>query len=204
MWTNKELNLFHKLNSTESIQNFLDDISYDARDGTSSPRYVIKDGTANCFEGALFAACALEHLGHKPLIVDMVAHNDDDHVLAIFKYYGHLGAIAKSNTTVLRYREPVYKSVRELIMSYFDLYINTLGEKTLRLYSTPMNLHRFDKKNWRTTDQNLDYIGDALGEMKHFKVLSPSLMQNLSKANPLLLKATLLGSNEEGLYRPKK
>jgi hypothetical protein len=89
-----------------------------------SPRRVLRERTAHCLEGAVFAAAALRVLGFPPLLLDLEAVQDTDHVVAVFRSRGHWGAIAKSNFSGLRYREPVYRSVRELIMSYFDGYIN--------------------------------------------------------------------------------
>ena len=122
---------------------------------TNSPRKVLQCKKANCFEGALFAAAALKIIGFKPLIVDFMTENDDDHVIAVFKQDNYYGAVAKSNTKLLRYREPVYRTLRELVMSYFDFYFNTLGELSLRSYSNPVNLSKFDKFNWMTTDEDL-------------------------------------------------
>ncbi|MBN2420426.1 MAG: hypothetical protein JXL81_13640 [Deltaproteobacteria bacterium] len=114
-----------------SIQEFLDEIDYNPDYASRSPRWVIRKRSAHCFEGALFAAAALEFIGYIPLIVDMKAYNDDDHVIAVFRENGHWGAVAKSNFTSLRYREPVYRSLREMIMTYFDFFFNTKGEKSL-------------------------------------------------------------------------
>lgn len=202
-WTDNEREVFSALNSPINIQRFLDGVLYDAEGGTASPRFVLKELKANCFEGALFAAATLENIGYKPLIVDMTAHNDDDHVIAVYKWNDHWGAIAKSNTSVLRYREPVYRSIRELVMSYFDLYLNIKGEKTLRSYTSPVNLKRFDRQEWRTTSESLDFIGDYLCEAKHYDILDKKMKRNLSDANKLLLKASLLGSIDEGLYKPE-
>ena len=203
VWGVREKKFLDKLDHPVKIQRFLDSINYDPIKGTGSPRYVIKEGKANCFEGAIFGAAALENIGFKPLIVDMMAHNDDDHVIAVYKWNGHWGAIAKSNTAVLRYREPVYRSIRELVMSYFDLYMNTNGEKTLRTYTMPVNLQRFDKQGWRTTSEDLEFISEQLYSVKHHDILDKKMIKNLKKANPLLLKATLLGSIPEGLYTPE-
>jgi len=204
-WDNHEKIFFRKINTPDKIQNFLDTIEYDENAGTVSPRYVIKERKANCFEGAILAAAALEYYGHRPLIVDMIAENDDDHVIAVYKLYKHWGAIAKSNTTVLKYREPVYLSIRELVMSYFDFYMNTNGEKTLRQYSRPVDLIIFNKKQWRTTSEDLEFISDYLYSIKHHNILKNSMIKNLKKENQdsLLLKATLLGAKENGLYKPK-
>lgn len=203
-YTKDEILFFRRFKKPNDIQIFLNEIPYDPDPGTNSPRAVIREGKANCFEGALFGAAALRMLGHKPLIVDMIADDDDDHVVAIFRRGNCYGAIAKSNTTVLRYREPVYRTLRELVMSYFDFYFNLLGEKTLRSYSDPVDLSRFDKQNWMATEGNLDFIGDYLNEIRHKKILTAKQIRNLSQADDTLLKLCFDGSVEDGLYKPEK
>jgi hypothetical protein len=199
-FTKDELEFFRKFKKPYDIQKFLNEIPYDAEAGTSSPKVVVHERKANCFEGALFAAASLRMLGYKPLIVDMIAHNDDDHVVAIFKHDDSYGAVAKSNTTVLRYREPVYRTLRELVMSYFDFYFNIHGEKSLRSYSNTVDLSRFDKQNWMTTEENLDFIGDYLNEIKHNKILSAKQMRSLNRADGDLVSLCFNGAIEDGVY----
>ncbi len=203
-FTRDELLVFRQFNKPNDIQIFLNEIPYDPEPGTSSPRVVIREGKANCFEGALFGAAALRVLGHKPLIVDMIAGDDDDHVVAVFKLDNCYGAIAKSNTTVLRYREPVYRTLRELVMSYFDFYFNLLGEKTLRSYSNPVDLSKFDKQDWMTTEGNLDFVGDYLNEIGHKKILTTKQIRSLSRTDESLVKLCFNGSVEDGLYKSEK
>lgn len=186
------------------IQIFLNGLLYNSEYVTSSPKNVFLKQKANCFEGALFAAAILRSIGHKPLIVDLVAENDDDHVIAIYKQNNCFGAVAKSNTTVLRFREPVYRSLRELIMSYFDFYFNTLGEKSLRSYSKPVNLSRFDKFDWMTTDDDLGFIGDYLYTIKHNKIAGSNSLRSLNTADDDLIKLCFSGSIQEGLFKPKR
>lgn len=186
------------------IQIFLNDLLYNSEYVTNSPKNVFLKQKANCFEGALFAAAVLKSFGNKPLIVDLVAENDDDHVIAIYKQNNCFGAVAKSNTTVLRFREPVYRSLRELIMSYFDFYFNTLGEKSLRSYSKPVNLSRFDKYDWMTTDDDLGFIGDYLYTIKHNKIAGSNSLRSLNTADDDLIKLCFSGSIQEGLFKPKR
>ena len=201
-WTKEETAFLKTLSSPDRIQSFLDSIAYNPSYECRSPRWVIRKRSAHCFEGALFAAAALQYLGNPPLVVDMKADNDDDHVIAVYKYRNCWGSVAKSNFTTLRFREPVYRSLRELIMSYFDFYFNLAGEKTLRSYSLPLNLNIFRKRNWTTTDEDLEYIGDRLEQMKHFPVIEKDMIVRLNKASDITLKAGLLGSDEKGLYKP--
>lgn len=201
-WTKEEIRFLKSLPDPDKIQNFLDSIDYNPNPECRSPRWVIKKKSAHCFEGALFSAACLEFIGYRPLLVDMKAWNDDDHVIAVFKKNGHWGAVAKSNFTTLRYREPVYRSIRELIMSYFDFYFNLNGEKSLRSYCKPLDLSSFDSRNWRTTDEDLEFIGDKLESLYHYPVANQKMISELFRASDLSLKAGMLGSNEAGLFKP--
>jgi hypothetical protein len=134
----------------------------------------------------------------------LIAENDDDHVIAVFKQNNCFGAIAKSNTTVLRFREPVYRTIRELVMSYFDFYFNTLGEKSLRSYSIPVDLSKFDKYNWMTTDEYLEFIGDYLFTIKHYPILTKKIIKQLSLADKEVVNLCFTGSIQEGLFKPRK
>lgn len=204
MWNKAELSLFKKLDRPIKIQRWLNRLGYDPEYATSSPRLVMKDKKANCFEGALFAAAALRELGHRPLLVDIRSWNDDDHVIAVFRERGYWGAVAKSNYTVLRFREPVYRSVRELVMSYFDVYFNPIGQKTMRSYSRPLDLSRFDRRRWMTSNEDLGYIGDSLDDAPHIRVLTPAMVRALNPVDPDLVRAGLLGSKKSGLFKPKR
>ena len=203
-FSSDELNVLKNLRSPSGIQKFLNKTRYNPDYITCSPRKIIKSRTANCFEGALFAAAALRVLGHRPIIVDLIAENDDDHVIAVFKQNNCFGAIAKSNTTVLRFREPVYRTIRELVMSYFDFYFNTLGEKSLRSYSIPVDLSKFDKYNWMTTDEDLEFIGDYLFTIKHYPILTKKNIKQLSLADKEVVNLCFTGSIQEGLFKPRK
>ncbi len=203
-WTKEEKKFLNGFKDPWSIQVFLDSIAYNPVYECRSPRWVIRKRSAHCFEGALFAAAALDFIGHKPLIVDMKAFNDDDHVIAVFRYEGYWGAVAKSNFTSLRFREPVYRSLRELIMSYFDFFFNIYGEKSLRSYSLPFNLTSLNNRNWAITDDDLEYIGDKIESLYHFPVVSEKMIKKLNIASDSMLKAGMLGSVEEGLFKPSK
>jgi len=197
--------VFKKFKKPYDIQLYLNKLKYNPVCECSSPEQVIKNQKANCTEGAFLGAAALRFLGFKPLVTYILASsNDDDHFLALFKQNGRWGAISKSNFTVLRYREPVYQSIRELVMSYFDFYYNTAGQKTLRAYTIPYNLARFDKYNWMTTDQDISFIGDYSDEIRQCKVLDRKMIRSLSPLEKSLLKGGLLGSDRKGLFKPKK
>lgn len=203
-WTTAELIILKELNSPGRVQDYLDQIPYNSTTETRSPKWMMIKKRAHCVEGALFAAFCLRRLGHKPLVIDMRAVNDDDHVIAVYQKNHRWGAIAKSNFTTLRLREPVYKSIRELVMSYFDFYFNSLGEKTLRAYSTPLDLSRFDQQEWETTEADLEFISMHLDNMRHYNLLLPGQDKKLLKVSPYLIEAGMIGTNPDGLFKPKK
>jgi hypothetical protein len=203
-WNKEEIKLLKTLNKPDKIQAFLDSLDYNPNYECRSPRRVMKKRSAHCFEGALFAAAALQFIGYKPLIVDLKAVEDDDHVIAVIKEDKYWGAVAKSNFTSLRFREPVYRSLRELVMSYFDFYFNIYGYKSLRFYSLPFDLTNFDSRYWQTTDEDLEYIGDKIESLHHFPVVTKKMIRNLSKASETMMKAGMLGSKTEGLFKPVK
>jgi len=203
-WTKDEIKFLKTMSDPDRIQGFLDSLDYNPVYECRSPRWVIRKRSAHCFEGALFAAAALQYNGHKPLIVDLKAYNDDDHVITIFKEDDHWGAVAKSNFTSLRYREPVYRSLRELVMSYFDFYFNLDRDKSLRSYSLPLDLTIYDARRWTTTDDDLEYIGDKLEQIHHFPVVDEMMIKKLKRASSIMLEAGMLGSNPEGLFKPKQ
>lgn len=196
-FTPAELSLFRRLNRPEKIQRFLDeDLAYDKEpDGPRcrSPRVTLRDRTAHCMEGALFAAAALRLLGHPPLLLDLEAVRDDDHVLAIFRVRDHWGAIAKSNYSGLRFREPVYRSLRELVMSYFEHYYNLQREKTLRKYSRPVNLERFDAIAWMTSEPDPWDIPEYLCTISHTALLDTATQRHLNLVDDRLFAAGLVG-----------
>jgi hypothetical protein len=196
-FTPAERAVFRRLNTPEKIQRFLDhDLVYNKEpdgDTCRSPRRVLRDMTGHCMEGALFGAAALRMLGHPPLLLDLEAVRDDDHVLAVFRIRGCWGAVAKSNYSGLRFREPVYRTVRELVMSYFEHYYNLQKEKTLRRYSRPVNLTRFDAIDWMTSEDDVWPIPDHLCTVAHWPLLQPSASRSLARVDDRLFAAGLLG-----------
>ena len=132
------------LNTPARIQKFLDALTYQYANTAWSPARALHERKGHCLEGALLAAAALRVNGHPPLLMDLEAVQDDDHVLALYRERGLWGSIAKSNFAGLRFRAPVYRTLRELALSYFENYYNLRGERTLRSYSTPVNLARLD------------------------------------------------------------
>jgi hypothetical protein len=192
-----ETRVLRALKTPEKVQRFLDtEIAYNKEpDGETvrSPRRVLRDGVAHCLEGALLAAAALRIHGFPPLLLDLEAVHDDDHVLAVFKQQGHWGAIAKSNYSGLRFREPVYRSLRELAMSYFEHYFNLSREKTLRNYSRPVNLSRFDCISWMTAEDDLWPINEHLAGIPHVPLLRDMSRRRLARVDDRLFAAGLAG-----------
>jgi hypothetical protein len=196
-FTAAELRKLRSLKNPHGIQRFLDDMPYHVATTAWSPRRVLRDNTSHCFEGALFAAAALRVNGHPPLILDLEADHDTDHVIAIYRIRGHWGAVAKSNFTGCRYREPVYRSLRELALSYFDVYFNLRGERTLRTFSRPVNMARFDRHHWTTTEEHLWYVAEYLFTIRHHRLFTSSMVKNLHRLDDRSFRAGRLGSAEK-------
>jgi len=191
--TGGELRTLKKLNTPRKIQDFLNTlrINFEEKGETCmSPRRVLRERKAHCMEGAMLAAAALRLHGHAPLVVDLTAvKRDDDHVLAVFRQHGHWGAITKTNHAVLRYREPVYRSIRELVLSFFHEYFMDDGRKTLRSYSLPVDLSRFDKRGWMTAEDDVWYIPDYLADVRHIPLLTKRHIATLRRADPTEIRA---------------
>ncbi len=147
--------------------------------------------------GWSLGSAPLRVIGFPPLIFDLEAEQDTDHVVAIFKVRGHWGAVAKSNFTGCRYREPVYRTLRELAMSYFNIYFNLRGERTLRRYSRPVNLARFDDLNWMTTEKPIWFIAEHLSEIPHISLLTAAMEKNLPRLDRRSMQAEMVGHKKK-------
>ncbi len=187
--TPAELRKLRSLKDPYGIQRFLDAQPYHLADTAWSPRRVLRENTSHCYEGALFGAAALRANGYPPLIIDLEADRDTDHVIAVFKQRGHWGAIGKSNYTGCRYREPVYRTLRELALSYFDTYFNLARERSLRTFSNPVNLARFDDQDWMTTEKQVWFIAEYLFTIRHFPLLRPNLIKHLHRVDARSFRA---------------
>jgi hypothetical protein len=188
-FTAKELRKLRNLKDPHGIQKFLDAMPYHLADTAWSPRVVLRENSSHCFEGAMFAAAALRVNGFPPLVFDLEAENDTDHVVAIYRMKGHWGAVAKSNYTGCRYREPIYRTLRELALSYFEVYFNLRRERSLRTFSRPVNLARFDHLDWMTTEKPLWFISDYLFTIYHYKLLRPGMAQRLHRLDDRSFRA---------------
>lgn len=188
----KEIALMRKLNTPAKVQNFLNVLPFnfeEAGETLKSPILTLRARRAHCFEGALLGAYILSLHNFPPLILHLGATKSDyDHVVAPFKQDGLWGALSKTNHAVLRYREPVYKNICELVMSYFHEYFLDNGAKTLRRYSIPLNLNIFGKK-WMLREDNLWDIDKKLDKVKHFNILNKKSLKNLRKADKIEIKA---------------
>jgi len=202
IWTGTERAVFRRLKTPHAIQRYLDDdIGYnlEPRGATCySPRLVLRHKVAHCMEGALFAASALRRIGYPALLVDLEAVRDSDHVLAVYKRNDCWGSLAKSNFAGLRGREPVYRSIRELAISYFEHYFNEAGEKTLRTHSRPVNLARFDKLGWETSEEDVWEIPYYLVEISHTPLMTPAVLKQVSKMDTRLYDANYVGHRLPG------
>lgn len=188
----KELRVFQKLKNPRHIQDFLETLPInfeEHHDTFMSPRRILRERKAHCLEGAVFAASALAVHGRPPLLLDLeTTPNDESHVVTVFRERGRWGAVSKTNHAALRYRDPVYRSVRELAISYFHEYFLDSGTKTLRSYGT-LNLARFNRRNWTTDEEDLWYIERALVAARHFPIVTSARARFLRRADPIEQKA---------------
>ena len=191
--TPAERRLFEKLKTPQKIQDYLDTlpINFETSGETyMSPRRVIRAKTAHCFEGALLACAVLAYHGERPFLLDFrTIPEDEDHVVVPFRQNGYWGAISKTNHAILRYREPVYKTIRELAISYFHEYLTWSGKKSLREYSKPYDLSRYAPERWVTAEEELFWLVDALDESKHFPTVPKKNLRKLRKAYDVELRA---------------
>jgi hypothetical protein len=197
-FTPREAALLRRLSPPSRIQRFLDDeLAYDV-DGKAcrSPRRVLRERVAKCLDGALFAAAALRMQGYPPLLVDLEAVFDTDHVLAVYRTSSGWGSLARSNFSGLRSREPIHRTVRELVLTYFESYFNLRREKTLRTYSRPVDLSRFDRRNWMTAEEDLWYVAEHLVEVPHVRILTKTAERRLATVDRRTFAAGLVGRRE--------
>ena len=178
-----------KINTPAKVQDFLNSLEFnfeqDGKQTLKSPVRVLREKNAHCLEGALLGAYIMSLQGQKPLILHLkTAKGDFDHIIALFKDDGLWGALSKTNHGVLRYREPVYKNIRELVMSYFHEYFLDDGRKTLRQYSEPLDLNVFEK-GWETEAEDLWGIDEELDKIKHYDIAPKKVFKKLRKADPI-------------------
>lgn len=204
MLASQERQLLDSLDSPSKIQSFLDGVEYPSSDENRSCVEVLRQRKAHCLDGGLFAAMALRRIGYPPRIIDLQPDpgRDDDHVLALFQIDGFWGAVAKSNYNGLRFREAIYRTTRELALSYFEDFFNVLGEKTLRTSSRVIHLDRFDHLNWMTESRGVDAIEIYLKQMKTYPLITKEQAARLSLMDKRSFDAGTLGINLNGAFNP--
>jgi hypothetical protein len=190
--TKEEHAVFARLRSPQKIQDFLDEmpINFEPNGDTIySPRQVLREKKAHCLEGALFAAAALAYHGKRPLLLDLQTLSyDEDHVVTLFEDGGQWGAISKTNHAILRWRDGVYHSPRELAMSFFHEYYLNDGIKTLKAFSKPFDLRRYKPEEWVIAEGGLEHIAEALDDSPHVPILQGTTRRHLRKTSPLECK----------------
>ena len=195
--TPAEQAVLRKLSTPQKIQDYLDAMPSNVLNSNEhtmrSPRRVMRDRKAHCMEAAMLAAAALAYHGRPPILLGLEATAGDyDHIIALFREGGRWGAISKTNYPVLRWRDPVYESVRELVMSYFHEYFIDTGKKTLRRYCEPFNIQKYDPSRWLTIEEDVDWLAEELGEARHFPIAPPAAMRKLRKASKIEIETTVL------------
>jgi hypothetical protein len=203
--TSEERALFHGLNTPLKVQAFLDSIPYSPEDLNRTPLEVLRDRTAHCLDGALFAVATLRRHGYPPTVIDLLPEPgaDDDHVLAVFRRDGLIGAVAKSNFVGLRYREAIHRNARELALSYFEDFYNLDGLKSLRAYTAPIDLSAFDPLRWEWDRAGVNAIEKRLYTARHFPLLPPDAAGRLSRLDERSYAAGMIGADPNGIYKPK-
>jgi len=200
--TAEQQRIFSSLTTPFLIQDYLDSIPYRVEDDNYCALSVFRDGKAHCFDGSLFAAAALRNIGFIPVVVQLLPQDDDDHMLAIYKCFGRFGCVAKSNFVGLRSREPVFTSIRELVMSYFNDFYNLDRSFSLRGYTLPIQLHQYDRHQWLTSDEGAQIIVRRLHEIRKVRLFTPEILANISPINEISFQAGMSITNMDGAYKP--
>ncbi len=202
--THGERRTIARLTTPERLQKFLDSLAYRSEEIYRCPLRVLRDGRGHCYDGAVLAAMVLSRMGHPPRIVELIPNKrDDDHIVAVYRREGRWGAVAHSNFSGLRYREPVFRNLRELVMSYFEDFYNLAREKTLRGYTLPLRLAAFDRRLWMTRDSAMTEIARGLDRVGHRRLLTRGMVRNLAAVDPRAFHAGLQGSVRSGLFKPR-
>ncbi len=189
----ENLRTLRSLNTPVRIQRFIDALEYQYADTAWSPARVLRERKGHCMEGALVAAAALRVNGHPPLLMDLEAVRDDDHVVAVYREHGLWGGIAKSNFAGLRFRAPIYRTLRELALSYFEHYYNLRGERTMRTYSGAVNLKRLDAQQWMTSEEDVWCVPELLIEAKHYPLFPHRVASTLPRLDRRSFEAGMHG-----------
>jgi hypothetical protein len=189
----KDLRTLRALKTPARIQRFLDALPYQYANTAWSPQRALRERKGHCLEGALLAAAALRVNGHQPLVMDLEGVQDDDHVVALYREHGLWGGIAKSNFAGLRFRAPVYRTLRELAISYFEHYYNLRGERTLRSYSRAVNLAGLDSLHWMTSEKNVWCVPELLIAARHYPLFPDKVARALPRLDRRSFEAGMHG-----------
>jgi hypothetical protein len=198
-----ERRIITRLTTPGKLQSFLNDLPYRSEEIYRCPLRVLRDGRGHCFDGAVLAAMVLGRMGYTPRILELLPNKrDDDHLVAVYRQDGCWGAVAHSNFAGLRYREPVFRTLRELVMSYFEEFYNLDREKTLRGFTLPLNLAIFDSHGWMTRDKTMTEIAKRLDRVPRRRLLTRKMVLNLTRVDDRAFRAGLQGAVRSGLYIP--
>ena len=188
-----DMRTLRALKTPAQIQKFVDGLAYQYANTAGSPQRVLRERRGHCLEGALLAAAALRVNGHPPLLMDLEGVHDDDHVVALYREHALWGGIAKSNFAGLRFRAPVYRTLRELAMSYFEHYYNLRRERTLRSYSRPVNLERLDRRGWMTAEEDVWCVPELLIAARHYPLFPHKVARSLPRLDRRSFEAGMHG-----------
>ena len=177
----------------ERAQHLLDSLPYRCDDSQPPAASALREWRAHCLDGALLAAAALTRAGYKPHIIDLCAERDDDHVLCAYRWRGYWGAVAKSNFPGLRFREPIFRTPRELVLSYFEFYFNLKREKSLRSFSEPVPLPPVSRIDWECDHRGPLRLLEILARARHHRVLTASREQLLTPVDDRLFRSQMVG-----------
>lgn len=206
--TPREQRLFTRLDTPQKVQDYIDRLPANFElggDTVMSPRRMLKARCAHCAEGALFAAAVLMFHGRPVWLMDLQAlPSDHDHIVALFQERGLWGAISKTNHAILRWRDPIYESARELAMSYAHEYCLPGGKKSMLTFSRPFLLTRFAPDRWVTADDDLHWLMDALDDSPHVPVAPPDVMRRRRRSSKVELLSQELVEWEDPRKRKTK
>ena len=197
----QSLRTLRALETPVRIQRFIDALEYQYANTAWSPERVLREHKGHCLEGAVLAAAALRVNGYPPLLMDLEAVHDDDHVVALYREKGRdggrerglWGGIAKSNFAGLRFRAPIYRTLRELALSYFDDYYNLRGQRTLRAYSRPVDLKRLDRQHWMTSGEDVWCVPELLIAARHYPLFPDKVARALPRLDRRSFEAGMHG-----------
>lgn len=202
-WTHDEERALGKLSTPEKVQDFLDRTPYRCEDGYFPPVDVLRNGRAHCFDGALLAYAALNRGDFQPRIIDLCSIRDDDHLLCVYRWRNRWGAVAKSNFPGLRFREPIFKNARELVLSFFEFYFNLEGEKSLRAFSSPLRLPSVRQSDWECDKIESEKILSLLEAAPHHDLLLPNQSKSLRPTDKRQFRSQMVGVDLKGAYGGK-